>query len=313
MIYDSIIIGGSAAGASAGIYLARRKLPMLMISEDFGGEVATSGEIWNYPGFVETDGIALSEKFREHLKANGVEPELGVRVDRVVKTEEADGHFDIFARKSGKEILYQAKTVIIATGVHPRHLNLPGEDEFRGKGVTYCTTCDGPLFKNKKVVTIGGGNSALESALMLSAIASHVTLININSMFKGEQVLIDKVTAQSNIEILYEAQTKAIEGSQFVERVVYTHKPSGEERRVDTQGVFIHVGLIPNSSIVSEQVIKNRFQEIEVNSRCETNIPGLYAAGDVTNVPYKQIAIATGQGVLAALSAVDYVNKLGAQ
>lgn len=307
-MYDLIIIGGSIASTAAGVYAARRKLNLLMIAEEFGGEVATSGEIMNYPGFPETDGIALTEKFKEHLKHNDVEPELGVRVESITKTDE--GHFEITGKKIGEPVSYKAKTVIVATGVHPRHLGVPGEDELRGKGVTYCTTCDGPLFKNKKVATIGGGNSAMESALMLAEIASEVTLINKNGHFKGEQVLIDKVEKSDKINVIYNAMTKEIVGDPVVEKVVYTDSETSEEKSVETQGVFIHIGLVPNSGIVPEDVAKNPFGEIEVDMKAATNIPGLFAAGDVTNVPYKQIAIAGGQGVAACLSAVEYLNTL---
>lgn len=318
-MYDLIIIGGSAASTAAAIYSARRKLNFVMISQEFGGEVAQSGEIWNYPGIPQTDGIALTEMFRAHLTANDVEPELGVRVESIHKTPE--GHFEITAQKNGEATQYTAQAVIVATGVHPRHLGVPGEKEFTAKGVTWCTTCDGPLFKGKKVVTIGGGNSALESALMLAEIASHVTIINKNAQFKGEQVLIDKVTSHPNIDILYNAITDRIEGKMVVERVIYHDAetqpdPKIEpktEKSIDTQGVFIHIGLIPNSTIVPDDVQKNKMGEIEVNGRCETNIPGLFAAGDVTNVAFKQIAIATGQGVTASLAAVDYLNKRATQ
>lgn len=306
---DLVIIGGSAAGASAGVYAARRKLNMAIISEDFGGEVARSGVIENYPGFISTDGLTLADAFEAHVKANGVTPELYVHVDSIVKTPE--GHFDITATKNGETVSYQARAVIIATGVHPRYLGVPGEEELTSKGVTWCTTCDGPLYRNKKTVTIGGGNSALESALMMAEISSHVTLINKNDHFKGEQVLIDKAIAHPNIEVIYNAKTTRILGETMVTGVEYTNE-AGETKTVDTQGVFIHIGLIPNSKLAPEDVQKNAVGEIEVSMRCETNIEGLFAAGDVTNVPFKQIAIATGQGVTAALSAIEYINRLEA-
>ncbi len=308
MTYDLVIIGGSAAGASAAIYGARRKLNLLMISEDFGGEVAQAGEIENYPGVVKTDGITLAEDFRKHVEANGVTPELNVRVGAITKDGE---DFVIAATKNGENVEYRAYAVIVATGVHPRYLEVPGEKEFTGKGVTWCTTCDGPLFRNKKVVTVGGGNSALESALMLAEIASHVTLINKNDHFKGEQVLIDKVTAHENIDIVYNAKTTVITGELTVNGVDYVDA-EGTTQHVETQGVFIHIGLIPNSLMVGSDVVKNKMGEIEVNQKCETSVTGLFAAGDVTNVPYKQIAIATGQGVTAALAAIDYLNRRGA-
>lgn len=305
---DLIIIGGSAAGSSAAVYAARRKLNVRMVSQDFGGEVAQSGEIWNYPGIVQTDGIALAEMFRKHVEANDVKPELGIRVESIIKNGE--GNFTVNAKKGSTEMTYTTKAVIVTTGVHPRHLNIPGETEYAGKGVTYCTTCDGPLYRNKTAVTIGGGNSALESALMLAEIANHVTVVNINEAFRGEQVLIDKVLNHPKITTVFSAETVRIEGEMTVKRVIIRDKATGVESAVETNGVFVHIGMIPNSDLMPADVTRNNFKEVEVNQKCETSVSGLFAAGDVTNIPYKQIAIATGQGVTAALSAIEYINKL---
>ncbi len=305
-MHDLIIIGGSAAGTAAAIYAARRKLDFILVSEDFGGEVASAGEIHNYPGIPETDGVELTQKFSDHLKKNQVEPQLGYRVTSI--TKHTDGHFVIAAKKGEDQEEFKATAVIIATGVHPRKLEIPGEEQFTGKGVTYCTTCDGPLFKGKKVATIGGGNSALESALMLSEIADHVTVVNIHDAFKGEQVLIEKVEQKENIDVLYNAQTQEIQGEQFVEKIIYQDTKKESQEELEVQGVFVHIGLVPNSDIAPEEVEKNPWKEIVVNNKAETNVPGLYAAGDVANTPYKQIAIATGQGVTAALSAIEYIN-----
>ncbi len=308
-IYELVIIGGSAAGAAAGIYAARRKLNFTIISEDFGGEMALSGEVWNYPGFGKTDGIELTEKFRSHLKENDVEPELGVRVESIKK--QSDESFVIAALKGGEPKTYKARAVIIATGVHPRLLEVPGEIEFTGKGVTYCTTCDGPLYKNKRTVTVGAGNSALESVLMLAEIADHATIISKYDGFpKGEKVLIDKVLAHPKITTIYNAMTTKIEGGPLVTGLTYTQGEDTEEKTVETDGVFIHIGMRPNTTMVPEELALDDYRNIEVNIRCETNIPALFAAGDVTTVPYNQIAIATGQGVTAALSAIEYINKL---
>lgn len=309
-MYDLIIVGGSAAGSSAAVYAARRKLNLLMISEDFGGEVANSGEVWNYPGITQTTGIELAEMFRAHVKANGVEPVLQTRIQSITKAPE--GHFILKARSGETESEYLAKTVIVTTGVHPRHLGVPGESELYGKGVTYCTTCDGPLYRKKRTITIGGGNSALESALMLGDIAAHATVINIHPEFRGEQVLIDKVLSHPNITVLFNASTTSIEGDVRVGRVMYTDTTTQEEKVVECDGVFVHIGMIPNSDLVPSEVTKNAFKEIEVTQKCETSVPGLFAAGDVTTIPYKQIGIATGQGITAALAAIEYLNKLGA-
>lgn len=306
-MYDLVIIGGSIAGTAAAVYSARRKLNFVMISDDFGGEVARSGEVWNYPGFPQTNGIELSQQLREQLTFNEVEPKLGVRVTAIAKQPE--GHFLITATKGGETVTYEAMAVIMATGVHPRHLGVPGEDGAYGKGVTYCTTCDGPLFRNKKTITIGGGNTALESALMMSEIAEHVTLVNLNDTFRGEQILIDKVEAAENIEVIYTAETTEIIVDNVVKGIKYIQKSTGEEHTIEAQGVMVHIGVIPNTDFVGEEVEKNPFKEVKVDKKCATNIEGLFAAGDMTDVPYKQIAIAGGQGVVAALSAIEYINQ----
>ena len=304
---DLIIIGGSAAATTAGIYAARRGLKFKIISKDFGGEVATSGEIGNWPGDGMTDGIALADKFRKHLEQYNVDLEEGIEVESVQKDESG-----IFLIKVKNSQNYNAKTVIIATGVHPRPLNVPGEQEFRNKGVSYCSTCDMPLFSGKIVATIGGGNSALESGLMGADIASKVYAINKNPEFKGDKVLIDNLKKKQNVEIIYNANTTEILGQQFVTGLKYKdNSPAGEgnERELKIDGAFIHIGMKPNSNVIPGNVKKNDFDEIVVNQNCETNIPGLYAAGDVTNVPFKQIVIAAGQGCIATLSAVQYLNR----
>lgn len=327
-MYDLIIIGGSAAAASAGIYAVRRNLNFKIISKDFGGEVATSGEIDNYPGVADSNGIELAEKFRKHLADYGVEPEIGVEVEKITKQE--DGTFCITAKTDGslmaadkmlaqrktegaKKCDYIAKTVLIATGVHPRELNVPGEKELRNKGVSYCTVCDGPLFPGKVVATIGGGNSALESGIMLADIASKVYMINKNPAFKGDQVLIDNLLSKKNVEVIYNANTTQILGDGFVSGLKYKdNSPAGggQEQELKVDGVFIHIGMLPNSQLAPPEVEKNNFGEIIVSKNCETNIPGLYAAGDVTDVPFKQISIAVGQGTCALLQAVNYLNRL---
>src|SRR3990167_11150783 len=307
MTYDLVIVGSSAAGVSAGIYAARRNLNLKVITVDTGGEVAQSGEIANYPGFVKTDGVELSQKFTEHLKSYNIIPETGVWVEKI---EKKGNVFTIIAKKGDGIAEYQAKTIILTTGVHPRHLNVPGEEEFRGKGVTYCTVCDGPLFRGKTTVTIGGGNSALESAIMMSAIAKKVYVLTRNPEMKGEKVLIENLKNKPNAEIIGNAKTTRILGEQFVSGIEYQSIADNSIKKIEAQGVMVHIGMTPNSTIVPPEVKKNKFSEIEVNARCETSVPGLFADGDVTNVPYKQISIAVGQGTIAALAAVDYINRL---
>ena len=304
-MYDLIIIGGSAAATSAGIYAARRELNFKIVTKDFGGEVATSGEIGNWPGVNQTDGITLANQFKEHLKFYNVIPEEGVEVEGISKQE--DGTFCIKI-KGGGACDYVAKSVILATGVYPRELNIPGEKEFRNKGVSYCTVCDGPLFKSKTVAVIGGGNSALEAALMLADISSKVFVVNKNPVFAGDEILTDKLKTKPNVEIIYEAMTTEIFGKKFAEGLKYKDKDE-QTREILAEGIFVHIGMMPNSAIVPPEVQKNKFGEIITDKNCATNVPGLYAAGDVTDTPFKQIVVAVGQGCIAALSAVQYLNK----
>lgn len=298
---DLIIIGGSSAGTAAAIYAARRGLNFKLVTKDFNGELATSGEIGNWPGIPKTDGIELAQKFREHLEFLKVAIDEDVEIKKIVKTNIS------FSLNDGA---YEAKTVIIATGAHPRELNIPGEKEFRNKGVSYCTTCDGPLFGGRTVATIGGGNSALESALMLADLCQKVYVINKNPQFKGDAVLIDNLKRSQNVEILYSAMTKEIVGNEFVTGLRYSDvtRDTLHDMRVD--GIFVHIGMIANSFMTPGEVAKNQFGEIIINMNGETNIPGLYAAGDVTATPFKQNPIAVGQGTTALLSAVSYLNRL---
>lgn len=309
---DLIIIGGSAAGSSAAIYAARRNLKFKMVTFDVGGEVALSGIVNNWPGIIEIQGFELAKKFNEHVKSYGVEIDTGYKVEKIIS--EKNYHTVVAKDGSGQETQYQTKTVIIATGIHPRQLGVPGEKEFDRKGVTYCTVCDGPLFKNKITTTIGSGNSALESAIMMAGIAKKVYLIskypnNHESNFgfpKGENILIDKLKTLPNIEVIYGAATTEILGDKTVTGLKYT--ADGVEKSIETQGIMVHIGQIPNSQFV-DSVQKNKINEIMVDAKCQTNVPGIFAAGDVTNVAYKQIGISAGQGITAALAAIEYINR----
>lgn len=305
MIYDLIIVGASAAGVSASIYAARRKLNFLVLTKDIGGEVLNSGVIENYPGFVTTDGFELTEKFTAQLTANAVDVRTPVTVTDV---EKQGTRFVLTAETDEGVKVFEAKTVIIGSGMHPKLLGVPGEQELRGKGVSYCTTCDGPLFKGKAVATIGGGNSALESALMLADLCPHVALINKNPAMKGEQVLIDKIAAHPNIAFIPNAKTSGIIGTDRVSGVRYKDA-AGAEHEVPAEGVFIHIGHRPNSNLAPQAKL-NPGGWLEVSQRGETSVPGLFAAGDVASVPYWQIGIAVGTGITAALSAIEYLNRL---
>lgn len=305
-MFDLIIIGGSAAATTAGIYAARRNLNFKIVTKEFGGEVATSGEIGNWPGDDQTDGLTLAQRFRDHLDHYQAPIDEGVWVEQVKK--EADGSFTVLAKLDEVEKIYKTKTVIIVTGAHPRELTIPGEKELRNKGVSYCTTCDGPLFVGKTTTVVGGGNSALESGLMLADICQQVYMVNKNPQFKGDVVLLEKLQTKPNVKIIYNAMASVVVGDSFVNALRYKDQ-TGTEQEIKTDGIFVHVGMMPNSNIVPAEVAKNQYGEIVVNENCETNLPGLYAAGDVSSVPFKQIVIAAGQGCVATLSAVQYLNR----
>lgn len=312
-LYDLIIIGAAAAGCPAAVYASRRNLKFAVISKDIGGEVALSGEVENWPGIIHTTGIELAKQFEAHMKSYNPEIHQGYGVESI--TQEKNIHVVTAKNYAGEEKIFHTKAVIIATGIHPRELGVPGEKELKGRGVTYCTVCDGPLFRNKITTTIGAGNSALESALMMSELASKVYVItkynNIkeeNYGFpKGENILIDKLQTKTNVEIIYGGMTTEITGSPLVKSVTYTTK-NNEQKEIETNGVMIHIGATPNSSFVTN-IAKDTSNQLIVNTKCETNIKGIFAAGDVTDIAYKQIAIAAGHGVTAALSAIEYINR----
>lgn len=313
---DLIIIGGSAAGSSAAIYAARRKLNFKLITNDIGGEVAYSGEIGNWLGIKSIYGYELAQNFASHVRANGVEIEEGWKVFSVEKKNEA---FVVNARNSkGEQRSESAKTIIIATGIHPRHLGAKNEETLFHKGITYCTVCDGPLFKNKTVAVLGGGNAALESAIMLSDIAQKVNLMTIEPATvekkfgfpTGDDVLIEKVKNLSNIKIIHYADTFEFIGENKLIGLKYRDLRDGknEEKELTIDGAMIHIGMVPNSEFI-DIVEKDKAKQIIVDRNCHTNIPGIFAAGDVTDTPYKQIIVAAGQGTVAALAVIEYLNK----
>ncbi len=312
-MYDLIIVGASAAGCAASIYAARRNLNFKIISKDIGGEVLTSGEIENYLGFSHTNGVELVSKFKEHLKSYRIKVDERTVKELKIKNYELQikrKHTFIVITKDMEE--FETKSIILSTGAHPKRLNVKGEQEFYGKGITYCTVCDGPLFKNKITATIGGGNSGLESALMMEGIASKVYLLEFGDKLKGDDTLIKKVKKSDKIEIITNAKTTEIKGDTMVNSLKYEDIKTRESREISVQGIMIHIGLIPNSEFAPKEVKKNEFNEILVDCNAKTNIAGFFAAGDVTAIPYKQIGIASGQGITAALSVVEYLNKFKA-
>ena len=303
-IYDSIIIGASAAGISSAIYLKRQGLDFLVITKDIGGEMALSGIVENYPGFVKTTGVELTQAFENHLKSYEITPIF----DEVVSLRKEN---NIFIVKTVNSDEYYSKTVIVASGAKPKKLNVPGEEKFYNKGISYCSVCDLPLFKNKIVAIIGGGNSALESGIMANNICQKAYIINKNPKFKGDKILIEEIKKKEKVEIIYNALTQEIYGNQFVEGIKYLDLNTNEMKDLKVDGVFIHIGLKPNSEFIPDDWgIKNNYGEIIVDKFCQTSIPGFFAAGDVTDFPHKQIGVAVGQGIAAGLGVINYLNKL---
>jgi alkyl hydroperoxide reductase subunit F len=273
---------------------------LLVITEDIGGQAALSGDIENYTGYQFVTGPELADKFDQHLRKYNIELKENEKVVGVKKENSA-----IWVKTDKAK--YQAKTVIIASGKRSRELGVSGEKEFKNKGLTYCATCDGPLFSGKDVAVIGGGNSALDATLQLIKIAKHIYLINISSFLIGDAIMQEKVEKGENVSILNNTQVVAILGDKIVSGIKI--KRDGKEEELSVQGIFVEIGLIPNSEFTVD-LGKNKYGEIKVNSHNETNIPGIFAAGDVTDVPEKQIIIAAGEGSKATLSAFRYLAKL---
>lgn len=302
-VLDSVIIGASAAGMSAAIYLSRQLLNFELLTTTVGGEMITAGTIENYPGIPHTDGVALTQQFEKHLAANKIAPTRDVRVQKITQ----QGKIFVVQTRSGKTITtYRTKTVIICTGATPRRLNLPGVKEFENRGISYCTWCDGPLFRGKEVAVIGGGNSALEAALFLKDITKKVTLLTINPELVGHGYLVQGARKAKNISVITNATTTGFFGQQLLTGLSYK-TPRGE-KKLTIQGAFVHVGFVPSSNFV-DLVKKNTAGNIVVDLTGQTSVPGIFAAGDVTQTPYKQIAISVGQGVSAALQAISYLQK----
>ena len=302
-MYDLMIVGGGPAGLAASVYAARKQLNTLLISIDIGGQVNKTLGIENYMGYQFIEGPELIDKFQTQMSQFPIDQKIGVKVSRLEKLE--DG-FEAISEAGDK---YQAKAVIYAAGKSPRKLNVPGEAELTARGVTYCAICDGPVFSGQRVAVVGGGNSALEAALDMVKIAEHVDLVSLTPL-SGDAILIDKLSTAKNLSIFTEYQTEKIEGQGFVNRMLIRDLKSGERKRLDVTGVFIEIGLTPNSAAVSGLIELNKRGEVPINCSCETTIPGLYAAGDVTDIPEKQIVVAAGEGAKATLQAHRYLQRL---
>jgi alkyl hydroperoxide reductase subunit F len=299
-LYDVIIIGGGPAGLSATIYTARKIMKTLVISKDIGGQVAWTYDVDNYLGFSQVDTADLISKFEEHVEKYSLEKLVGVDVNAV----ELTGKTKKVTTSDGKS--YLAKTVIIATGKRPKPLDVPGEKELLGMGVTYCSTCDAPLFADLDVAVAGGGNAALEAAIDLMKVAKNVYMVSLTPL-TGDEILQDKVLGSPGVEVFTEYKIIRIVGDSAVEGIEIESLKTGDVKRLDVQGVMVEIGLLPNSEIVIDTLETNSIGEIVVDSRCRTGISGVFACGDVTDVPFKQVVVAAGEGAKAALSAYDYI------
>ncbi|MBC3764739.1 alkyl hydroperoxide reductase subunit F [Neptunicella marina] len=306
--FDLLVVGGGPAGASSAIYSARKGIRTGLIAERFGGQVMDTMAIENFISVKATQGPKLVQGLEEHVKDYDVDIMDNQRVAKVTPAAVEGGYIEVELENGAKA---QTKTLLLATGARWREMNVPGEKEYRGRGVAYCPHCDGPLFKGKPVAVIGGGNSGIEAAIDLAGIVSHVTVLEFDSKLRADEVLIRKAKSMPNIDIIVNAQTTEVTGNgEKVTGLTYTDRVSGDSKAVELAGIFVQIGLVPNSEFLKDTIELTNRGEIVTGPRGETSVPGIFAAGDVTNVPYKQIIIAMGGGANAALGAFDYLIRL---
>lgn len=300
-MYDLIIIGGGPAGMTAAVYAARKNLKTLVVTKDFGGQTLQSPAVENYLGYQYITGPELVTKFQEHMDQFDIDKEMGL-IDALSRED------DMFTVQTQEGKRFRSKAVIIASGKTPRRLEVPGEKEFIGRGVSYCATCDAPVFTGMDVAVVGGGNSSLSAAAQLISIANQVYLI-VRSKIRADEVIIEKVRQADNATFYVGYVPTLVKGHTMVSGLVIEERATKKKLELDLQGVFVEVGSIPVSQFASELVALNEKEEIKVNNKTATNVPGIFAAGDVTDVPEKQIIIAAGEGAKAALGAYDYLLK----
>jgi len=302
-VYDVVIVGAGPAGLTAAIYCVRSGLRVRVIGKVVGGQVAESSLVENYPGLKAISGFELAKRIAEHAESLGVD----VLMDEVVGVEQAGDLFIVRTSTSGD---FKCKALILAIGAEPSRLGVKGEEEFRGRGVSYCATCDGPLFKGKDVAVVGGGNSALDAALYLSSLARTVYLIHRRDEFRAAKALVDKIVEKNNIVKLLKRVPIEIGGSRYVEWIKVRNVETGEVEELRVNGVFIEIGRSVKSDFLKGFVELDDKGQIIVDSLCRTSRRGVFAAGDATNIPYKQAIIAAGEGAKAALSAYEYLRGL---
>lgn len=309
--FEVLIIGGGPAGASAAIYAARKGIPTAIAAERFGGQVSDTMGIENLISVPYTEGPKLVAAMEQHVNDYEVDIMNMQRAEKLIPAAQTGGLHEVRLANGGS---LKARTVILSTGARWRQMGVPGEEEYRNKGVAYCPHCDGPLFKGKRVAVIGGGNSGVEAAIDLAGIVGHVTLIEFGADMRADDVLQKKLRSLKNVEIIMSGQTTEITGADGkVNGLVYTDRSTGESHQVTLEGVFVQIGLVPNTEWLKGDIELSQHGEIIVNDRNETSIPGVFAAGDATTVPYKQIVISMGEGSKAALSAFDFLIRNSAE
>lgn len=309
MLYDLIIIGGGPAGAAAGVYAGRKKMKTLLITESFGGQSLVSDDIENWIGTKKITGLELAKTLENHVRAyENVEIKIP---EKAVLVKEIFGGFEI---STDKKNAYQSKTLIVTSGGRRRRLNIPGEDKFDGKGVSYCSTCDAPIFKGKEVAVIGGGNAGLEATIDLVPYATKIYLVNRNSELSGDPLTQEEMKKSPKVAIINNAEMQEIFGDQFVSGIKYLDKQSNQMKELPVGGIFVEIGSVPNSEFMKGLIEMNKSGEIVVDHKTgATSVPGIFAAGDVTDEIYKQNNISAGDGVAAALSAYNYLLNIKKQ
>lgn len=300
--YDTLVIGGGPAGLNAALYAKRKGLSTGVIAKRIGGQLLNTSSVDNYLGISQVSGEALSEKYLEHLK------ELDVGILDEVEVSSLTKAGSTFETRLSDGRIFKSKTVIIATGSSPRKLDIPGENEYANRGVAYCAICDAPLFKGKNVIIAGGGNSAVEAAIDVAKFANQVTLVH-RSQLRADQILIDAMLSHKNITVFLQTQILEIVGDQRMTGIRVFDKQTLAERIIEADGIFIEIGNLPANALIKDLVSLNEKGEIIVDEKNMTSLPGMFAAGDVTQIAYKQIVIAVADGAKAALAANEYINQ----
>jgi alkyl hydroperoxide reductase subunit F len=304
-VYDLIIVGGGPAGLNTALYAKRKGLKVGIITRDIGGQVMDTSSVENYLGFTSLSGEELMKKFINHVNELNV-PILEYEELEAVNVKDNSSMREVVLKGGQK---FNTYSVVIATGSKPRKLGVPGEKEYAGKGVCYCAICDGPLFAGEEVIVAGGGNSAVEAAIDLAKIVKKVTIVH-RSQFRADQILLDQLSRLDNVEVKLQTQILEVQGDKFMTGVKVKDKESGEEFFVEGAGLFVEIGYLPNSEIFSDLLELNERKEIVVDRYGKTSVEGIYAAGDVTDTPYKQIIMAAGDGAKCALAVNDYLNTV---